>query len=129
MEINVTKFIAEAAPKDYSASVAELGQDAGRVTWGHAVEDSAEYMLLDTEEKREAFRSWVAGFGAWSDEEIAGWPDIELNALFLQFIASEQREHGLTAESTTEDWAAYEHSDTTGNLFRAEDGEIYFQLG
>ena len=53
-EIDVTDFFTTASPRDYSASAAELGQDAGRITWGHACQDAADYPHLDTEEKREA---------------------------------------------------------------------------
>jgi hypothetical protein len=61
VELNITKFFNEAAPMDYSASAMELGQDAGLITWSHAVEDAADYNLLPTDEAREAFRQYVRG--------------------------------------------------------------------
>lgn len=91
MEIDITRFLAEAAPMDYSASVAEIGQNAGRDTWNAAIEDSPDFMMLDDDEKRDAFRAYVRGFGAWSDEEIAAWSDVELNALFIQIISGDIR--------------------------------------
>lgn len=91
MEINITRFYNEAAPMDYSASVAEIGQDAGPSTWRAACEDAPDYNMLDTDEKRDAFRTFVKGFGAWTDEEIAAWSDIELNALFIQLVSGDMR--------------------------------------
>ncbi|WP_196301891.1 hypothetical protein, partial [Streptococcus pneumoniae] len=64
---------------------------AGRDTWRHAVEDAPDYNLLDTDDKRDEFRAHVKGFGAWSDEEIAAWSDVELNALFMQLISGDIR--------------------------------------
>ena len=92
MEINIARFYNEAAPMDYSASVAEIGQDAGPSTWRAACEDAPDYNMLDTDEKRDAFRQYVKGFGAWSDEEIGAWTDVELNALFIQFVSGDMRE-------------------------------------
>ena len=52
MNIDITTFFTEASPRDYSASAAELGQDAGRITWAHAIEDAPEYDHLDTQRRR-----------------------------------------------------------------------------
>lgn len=121
MEINITKFFNEAAPMDYSASVAEIGNDAGPSTWSASNEDSHDYFMLDTDEKREAFRNHVKGFGAWSDEEIAAWTDTELNALFIQLVSGDMREAGLHAGMTIEDWQEYqrlsEEGQCSGNIF------------
>lgn len=91
MELNITKFFTEAAPMDYYASVAEIGNNAGADTWRAACEDSPDYMILDDDEKREVFRYYVKGFGAWTAEEIAAWSDVELNALLLQMVAGDIR--------------------------------------
>lgn len=91
MELNITEFYNTAGMIDYAASVAEIGENAGVDTWQAACEDSNDYMILDNEEKREAFRQYVKGFGAWDDSEIAAWSDIELNALLLQMIAGDVR--------------------------------------
>jgi len=91
MEIDITRFYNEAAPMDYSASVMEIGDDAGPSTWRAAMEDAPDYNLLDTNDKREAFRRHISGFGAWSAEEIAAWSDTELNALFMQLISGDIR--------------------------------------
>ena len=91
LDIDITRFVATAAPMDYSASVAEVGQDAGPSTWRAAMDDAPDYNLLDTDDKRDVWRKYVKGFGAWSDEEIAAWSDTELNALLMQFISGDIR--------------------------------------
>lgn len=129
MELEITRFFNEATPKDYSASVAEIGQNAGPDTWRAACDDSEEYLILDSEEKREDFRQHIAGFGAWDDEEINAMSDKELNALCIQLISGDIREAGLN--TTNPDWPQYqldsEAGQVSGNLFAA-DGKIYYSL-
>lgn len=131
MEIKISKFFEECAPMDYSASVAEIGQDAGRATWSAACDDAPDYDHLDTEEKREAFRTYVGDFGAWSDDEIAAWSNVELGALFLQMVAGDIREAGL--DTSAPDWEEYENGAEAGahggRIFRGDDGQIYYYVG
>ena len=133
MEVNITHFFNTAEPMDYSASVAEIGADAGPATWAAACDDSADNMLLDDDAKRDAFKAHIAGFGAWSDEEVAAWSEVELNALFIQLISGDMREADIGPESTADDWIAYEErahaGQCGGNIFRATDGEVYYSLG
>lgn len=136
MELNITRFWNEAAPRDYSASRAELGDDVGKVTWSHAVEDAPEYNFLDTDEKREEFRKYVKGFGAWSDEEIAAWSDTELNALLLQMISGDMRDVPEMSGPQDWDWTKYEQfceqGVCSGRLYggpMSTDGQIYYYIG
>lgn len=131
MELNISAFFRTAAPMDYSASVAEIGNDAARSTWQAACDDSEDYPMLDTEEKREEFRRHVNGFGAWSEEEIRSWTDSELNALLIQMIAGDIREGSLDTENP--DWDQYQKDSEagriSGHLFKGIDGEIYYYIG
>lgn len=130
MDIDITDFFETARPLDYSASAAELGRDAGKITWGNAVRDSADYMLLDTEEKREEWRDDVRGFGAWEEEEIAAWSDEELNALFIQFISGDIREmRALCADNWDEFERLVEQGTCSGRLSRDADGRVWFYVG
>lgn len=131
MEINITKFYNEACPKDYSASVAEIGQNAGASTWNAAKEDAPDYNMLDTPEKLEAMRQFALSSGGWDAEEVAAWSDLELNALFIQWVSGDIRE---CLEWDCEDiWANYQEMSEAGkvpsNLFKGDDGQIYFYLG
>lgn len=127
MEINITQFFNTAAPMDYSASQADIRQNAGADTWRAACDDSADHMMLDTDEKREAFRQYAKGFGAWSEEDITAWSDIELNALFIQMVSAAMRENDLAPDC---DWDAYEANDFAGHeIFKGDDEQIYFYVG
>lgn len=82
---------------DYSASIAEIGENAGQDTWNAA--KSCDWNMLDTDEKRQAFRDWVKQSGGWSQEEIGAWGDVEINALFVQWVSGDIREmEGLDIE-------------------------------
>lgn len=122
-EIDITALFnaADFRPSYYSASCAELGQDAGEVTWQNAVDRSEEMDLLLTDEKRDVFRDYVRGFGAWTDEEINSWTNIELNALLLQMISGDIRESGLHANMSVDEWREYEIECTKGTYA----GNIY----
>ena len=135
MEIDITSFFNEAEPYDFSASVAERGENAGRDTWRNAVEEGGKSPILTTAEQLEALRKYAAGFGAWDGEEIAAWSDDECNALFIQLISGDMRE--IEALCTTDDgevdWAEYERLAEKGtisaSLYRGDNGRIYYYLG
>lgn len=130
IELNITRFYNTAHPRDYSASVAEIGNNAGADTWRAACKDSRDYMMLDTADKLHAMREHVRGFGAWSDDEIAAWSDTELNALLLQFISGDIRESCLSDGGT---WEMYyqqaEQGAISGRLFSDDNGQVYYMIG
>lgn len=130
MELNITNFFNNAAPMDYSASVAEIGEGAGQATWQAAIDDSPDYPLLSSDSEREEARRYFQGFGAWEKDEIAVWSDTDLNALLIQYIAGSIRESGLTPKSSTDEWAVYEADENIAHdIFRAADGQIYVYIG
>ena len=113
MDIEITDFYRNACPKDYSASVAEIGENAAAYTWRAAIDDSLDYLMLDTDDKRDTFKTYISGFGAWSDDEIAAWSDKEINALFIQFVSGAMRD----PESECPD------------IFEGNDGRFYYYIG
>lgn len=123
MELNITRFYNTTCPRDYFASI------AGPDTWRAACDDSHDYMMLDTADKLQAMREHVAGFGAWTDEEIASWTDVELNALLIQMIAGDIRESCLADGGS---WAMYyeeaEQGIVSGNLFSDDAGQVYYTI-
>ena len=132
MELDITDFFNSCVPKHYSASVAELGNDAGTITWQNALDRSEEDNLLDTGEKQEAFKAYVRGFGDWDDEEIAAWSVGELNALLIQFISGGMREDGLHANMEDEEWNALDPENSRGRIYGGPltvDGHVYFYMG
>lgn len=137
MEIDISAFFKTAAPRDYSASVAEIGQDAGRVTWAAALEDAPGFDFLSTEEAREEWRGFVISSGGWTAEEVAAFTNAELSALFLQWVAADCREMFPDARTldglTPDDWARAEEmaeaGQAPGRIFRADDGRVFFYVG
>jgi hypothetical protein len=131
MEIDITRFCKENDPADYSASVAEIGDNASKITWNAAMRESAHAPLLTTPAQIDALREYVKGFGAWSDEEIAAWSDTECNALFVQLVSGDLREGGLETFSEDE-WIDYSERSANGqassNLFRDSEGRVYYCL-
>jgi hypothetical protein len=125
MEINITEFYTVADPATYSASAAELGDNASAITWNAAKE--ADFNLLDNADKLDAMRAWARASGGWDAAEIAAWTDNELNALFIQLISGYIREKGADT------WAEYqersEAGQVSGALFEGTDGAIYYYLG
>jgi hypothetical protein len=115
-----------------SHSAYEGGENAGQNTWNASKKEAENTQLLNTPEKLEAMRDFASESGGWNREEIAAWSDNELNALFLQWIAGDVRELG--ADSLDEiDWDEAEEMQSEGqassNIFKADDGKIYFNLG
>lgn len=129
MEINITEFFNNECPSDYSASRAEIGNNAGQDTWQAAQECDYNFM---TDATRDNVREHFASFGAWSEDEIASWSDSELNALLIQDISSNMRDFlgGFGVMADCWDWDTYENDDTVSHrLFKGEDDEIYFYIG
>lgn len=108
MEIDITEFVMnkDLCMRDFSASAAEFGDNAGEITWQAALEEAEMSILLRTEEEREAFRVYVKGFGAWPEFEIWEWDERQLNALFIQFVAGAVREVKME-NASQEQWAQY----------------------
>lgn len=139
MHINITQFFQTANPFELSGSVAEYGQNAEKITWQNALAHAgANPAMLDTEEKLEAFRDHVRGFGAWDDSEIEAWTSQECEALFCQLIAGDMREAGLEYPMSNHDWEQYEADSAKGvcpsNIFRGDVGpegeyEVFYYLG
>ena len=125
MEINITDFFNNAHPADYSASVAERGENANTETWNAAC--NADFMLLDNQEKLSAVKEHFKSFGAWDEDEIANWSPNEINALFIQLISGDMREANLDGKATKNEWDDYENDENQShNLFLADEQVFYY---
>ncbi len=91
MEIDITDFVRTAETHEFSASRAELGDNAGKITWANAVAEAGNTRWI-TDETRDEFEAWVKEFGAWSRDEIKAWSLDECNALLIQFISDDLNE-------------------------------------
>jgi len=123
MELDITDFFNTEEPQQYSASVAEIGNNAGKVTWDNALECSRNFV---TEENKAEFISFFDGFGAWDDLE--DWPINELNALVIQYISGDIREF-----EDCDGWEDYEDQSeagrVSGRIHKGDDNRIYFYVG
>ena len=129
MEINITKFWKEEEPMDFSASVAEIGENAGVHTWNASKGIAPLYQFI-TDENRKEFDDYIKEFGAWEDTEITGWDLIECNALLIQMISGDMREFGYDAECW--DWHEYTEESAagqvSGRLGLGDDGQVYYYI-
>jgi len=94
IKADVSVMFSAREPWDCSNSQANLGDQAGRLTWACALEvaESADkWLLSDRAEACEGMQEWARETGAWDREEIAAWSDEECLALFVQNVASELR--------------------------------------
>lgn len=134
MELNITDIVRDLAPRDYQASIADIGPDAGPRTWAAALEDAPE--LLREVYDREAFHAFFRGFGAWDDADLTAHTEADDMALMLQFIAADLREvEYIDAEPFTEEWwtefeRECERGNASGRLGRGVgSGTVYYYIG
>lgn len=126
-EIDITTFFETECARDFSASVAEIGANAGTDTWRAAIEATEDYTFIN-DDNRDEWREFVRSSGGWTTDEINAMSDTELNALFIQWVAGDMREGGLDCESP--DWEAYEADENRGTrIFRGSNNRIYFYIG
>jgi hypothetical protein len=137
MEIDITAFVKQAEPCQFSASQMELGKDAGKITWNNAKQEAANSPLLNSDVELDACRAWAKEFGAWEPEEIAAWSAEDCNALLIQYISGELRELESLCWSDDDengiDWEKArklsERGTIAGTIYPGDDGRIYFYMG
>lgn len=121
LEIDVS-FLLENEASNFSASQAELGPNAGKITWANACE-ACHLINLTPEEILEA-KKYIKTWGAWEHDEIDSWSEDETKALIVQSAAGDYREAiGVASYSDCDeiDWEIYEaeasEGSISGNLF------------
>jgi len=129
MELDITEMVDGADDMPcLSGSVAELGKDAGKITWNNSKAYAAEHVFLTDDDMRQDARDYFKGFGAWSADEIAAWSDLELNALVCQYIAGSIREMEHF-DSDEEYLDAAREGRVSGCLYKGDDGRWYAYIG
>ena len=131
-EIDVSPLLASPGfdPWNCCNSAANLGQDAGELTW-RASQRFAHALTL-TEGQKDAFLDFVRSSGGWDDEEIAAWSDAELTALCVQWIAGDIREgfgDDLPDDPAELDWADYNERAERGSVpstLYLHDGKLFW---
>lgn len=105
------------SPWDCSNSCANLGPNAGELTW--RASKQAAHLLTLTPEQQEAFRDFVEASGGWTREEIDAWTDAGLTALCVQWISGDVREafgDDLPDDPAEWDWATYQADSERGRV-------------
>ena len=131
-EIDVSPLLASPGfdPWDCSNSVANLGQDAGELTW-RASQRFAPALVL-SEGQKEAFRDFVRSSGGWTRDEIEALPDAELTALCVQWISGDVREgfgDDLPDDPAEWDWEDYDEQAERGSVpstLYLHDGNLFW---
>ena len=129
MELDITHMVDDCDDMPtLSGSQAELGPDAGKITWNNSLAYAAKHLLLTDEAMRENARRYFKGFGAWSADEMAAWSDAYLNALVTQEIASRIREMEHF-DSDEEYQKAAEQGQVSGMIYKGDNGRWYAYIG
>lgn len=127
--MNITKLVAAINPRSYSASVAELGYNAGTITWCRAVADASNLLPEISRQSKEHF---IINSSDWTAEEIADYTDAMVDALILQWIAGDMRECDMPSNPDDAWWKEYEEGCNAGRyagrIYRGDDNQIYFDL-
>lgn len=95
-----------------SDSAAELGENAGQITW-HNCLALARRLPLVTDENRDDVRDYFRAYGAWDSDEIDAWTDTELSAMVWQEAAANMREFEDYCDS---DFAKYKEECGKGTI-------------
>jgi len=130
LELDITDFFNSECPRDYSASVAELGPNAGRDTWQAANDNAPEYNYV-TDENRDEVISHFQAYGAWDREELEAHSNNELCAMLIQDISAAMREGNMHPGM---DWALYQHyceeGVCSGRISQGVDeSKVFFYVG
>lgn len=131
-EIDCSALLASPSfdPWTCSNSVANLGSNAGRLTWEASKQAARSFTL--SPEQMDAFRSFVGSSGGWDEEEIAAWSDHELTALCVQWIAGDIREgfgDDLPDDPAEWDWSDYQDRAERGSVSSTlylSDGKLFW---
>jgi hypothetical protein len=116
-----------------SNSVANLGDNAGQITWDNSLDAATEYPLVNDDNRDEVI-GWLKSWGAWSEGDLMQWNNQSLSALVWQFAASDFRDHWedyISDFNETDfdnleeyDWDSITNEDS--QIF-CNDGKFYFQ--
>ena len=132
MDIDITRFVMEEDSYEFSASVAEIGANAARITWDNAKQQAKDSPLLSSEEELQALRDHVQGMGF--GEEVQQYGADDCNALFIQLISGDMREAGMDSDDMEVfDWSQYEidcqAGQLAGRIQQWDNGRIGYYLG
>ncbi len=135
MELDCT-WLLDADCGQFSGSIAELGNNAGRITWNNSLTEAESAWPDMTPEQLQKAKDYFGEFGAWERKEIAAWTPQEVKALLIQLIAGDIREAEACCwdyENHCIHWKAYyaesEKGRIGGRLTLGIDNRVYYYVG
>ena len=139
MELEVTSIVAahlNGNPEawDCSNSVANLGPNAGKITWNNSLKLGARLanVICDTDEKRGAIQDHFREYGAWEDDEINEWDDDEIAGMIVQEVMAEIRrleDRGIDLEDFTNEEFQEATENEGGRFYKGDNENWYYYLG
>jgi len=128
MELDITEFAMTECPRDFQASIAEIGNNAARYTWRAALECG---VMFVTDANKQEFIDHFKEYGAWSEEEMNAWSEEEMNALVIQEISSQMRDFSddHISEWNWDDYQAQSETGRIGGMLFKSEGKIYCCFG
>ena len=106
-----------------SASRAELGENAGRITWANCIE-LAKRLPLATDENRDDIRDHFRAYGAWDAEEIAD-DDLRARAVVQWLVAQGVASSRLEAKGYGQERPIADNASEEG---RAKNRRVEFRV-
>jgi hypothetical protein len=113
--INVTKMFSHREPWDCSNSIANLGDQAARLTWlcatevaEQALRDAPDNWRVESVGQCMGFAMADAREAGWDSDEVAAWSEVECLAYLVQCVARDLRMLGSDDHELAECVARYE---------------------
>ena len=128
MELDIT-FLIEKDPNiliNYSASIAEIAENAGSITWENSLK--LNHAFVSQSGDIDNAKRYFEGFGAWCAEEIAAWTNQELNAVILQLVVGDLREYLKAVKTKTPKELKRWEENHGGNIYKSGN-KYYYYLG
>jgi len=116
-----------------SNSVANLGDNARRITWENALEAATDFPLV-TDDNRDEVIDWLKDFGAWDQGDLLQWDTQSLSALVWQSAAGDFNDNwaDYVADYNETDFEDFDEYDWESILNEESsifyhDGKFYYQ--
>jgi hypothetical protein len=114
--------------RNFAGSIAELGENAAKITWANCLAYSENSPPLSTPDQISEARDYFREFGAWDDDEINAWTLNEVQAIVLQELA-----HQIKEFQRCDDYDDYrdqsERGSVSGMLYHGTDDRYYVAMG
>jgi hypothetical protein len=109
------------------------GKDGEQFTWANAMDYAEIHPLIDSQERRDAVRAFLKGFGEWPPEDLYVFDDQELSALLTRLIAYDLREVEEFWDGQSVDWERVDQEQDNGRfssrIWVGFCGQVFYYIG